>query len=53
MIGQILDVPVAQRVYGSLAAAVVAIANGADIIRTHDVQATADAIKIIRALEAT
>lgn len=52
MIGQILDAPVDQRVYGSLAAAVIAIAKGADIIRTHDVKATVDAIKVMRAIRA-
>ena len=46
MIGQILDVGVERRVYGSIAAAVFAVSKGADIIRAHDVQATVDAIKV-------
>ncbi len=50
MIGQILDVSVEKRVYGSVAAAIIAISNGADIIRAHDVQATVDAIKIYNAV---
>ena len=49
MIGQILDVGLEHRVYGSVAAAVIAISKGADIIRAHDVQATVDAIKIFKA----
>lgn len=49
MIGQILDVGVDHRVYGSVAAAIIAISKGADIVRAHDVQATVDAIKIYNA----
>ncbi len=36
-IGQVLDLPVAERVFGTAATCAVAIANGADIIRVHDV----------------
>ncbi|MCQ4153747.1 MAG: dihydropteroate synthase [Archaeoglobi archaeon] len=35
-----------ERLFGSLAATAVAVFNGADIIRTHDVMETLDAIKI-------
>lgn len=52
MIGAILDKPVDQRLYGSLAAAVVAVQNKARIIRVHDVGATVDAIKVAMAVEA-
>lgn len=52
MIGQILDVDLERRVHGSVAAAVIAIGKGADIIRAHDVQATVDAIKVITAIAA-
>ena len=38
-IGQLLGVPVAERLTGSLAAAAVAIQRGAHILRVHDVQA--------------
>lgn len=48
MIGQILDKPVEQRVYGSLAAAVLALSQGADILRVHDVAATVDVLKVWR-----
>nr|VFJ60009.1 MAG: Dihydropteroate synthase [Candidatus Kentron sp. FW]VFJ66526.1 MAG: Dihydropteroate synthase [Candidatus Kentron sp. FW] len=50
MIGTILDKPVAQRLAGSLAAALVAAAKGAAIVRVHDVGATVDAIKILNAV---
>jgi dihydropteroate synthase len=52
MIGQILDVGVEERVFGSVAAAIVAIGKGADIIRAHDVKATVDAIKVYTAIAA-
>jgi dihydropteroate synthase len=50
MIGQILDETVENRVYGSVAAEVIAVMRGADIIRSHDVNATKDAIKVIKAI---
>jgi len=50
MIGQILDVGVEQRVAGSVAAAVIAVSKGADIIRAHDVRATVDALKVFSAV---
>ncbi|KHN90378.1 dihydropteroate synthase [Pectobacterium actinidiae] len=49
MIGQILNVPPAQRVYGSVACAVIAAMQGAQIIRVHDVKETADAMRIVEA----
>ncbi len=45
-IGNILNASEENRVYGSIAAAVIAIANGAAIIRTHDVKATVDALQV-------
>ena len=39
-IGEVLDLPLEERLEGSLAAAAVAIFNGANIIRTHDVKET-------------
>lgn len=50
MLGLILDKPVDQRLYGSLAAAVIAAAAGASIIRVHDVAETRDAIAIVEAM---
>jgi dihydropteroate synthase len=48
MIGKILNVSDKSRDYGGLAAEVIAICNGAEIIRSHNVRATADAIKVIK-----
>ncbi len=51
MIGAILDnAPVDDRLYGSLAAAVLAIEKGASIIRVHDVRPTVDALKVANAV---
>jgi len=46
MIGNVINRPVDQRLAGTIAATSHAIANGASIIRSHDVAATMDAIKI-------
>ncbi len=51
MIGTILDKPVDQRLYGSIATAVIAAMQGADIVRVHDVAETVDAIAMVRALK--
>ncbi|HEZ3612276.1 TPA: dihydropteroate synthase [Neisseria meningitidis] len=40
----------AARVHGSVAAALAAVARGAQIVRVHDVKATADALKVWEAL---
>lgn len=50
MIGAILDKPVDQRLYGSIAGAVIAAMLGADIVRVHDAPETLDAISIVNAL---
>jgi dihydropteroate synthase len=50
MLGLILDKPVDQRKYGGIAAATIAALGGAAIIRTHDVLATVDAMKIVTAV---
>jgi dihydropteroate synthase len=52
MFGQLLGRPVAERAAGALAAAVVAAWQGARIIRTHDVRATMDALKVTAAARA-
>ncbi|WP_395374963.1 dihydropteroate synthase [Marinicella sp. W31] len=52
MIGQILDKPVDERLYGSLAAAQFAYLRGADIFRVHDVTATRDVLQTCAALVA-
>jgi len=50
MIGNILNKEVDERLFGSIACAVIAANNGARIIRVHDVSATVDAIKIVNAV---
>jgi len=47
MIGTLLgDKEVGERMIGSVTAALIAVENGADIIRTHDVAETRDALKV-------
>lgn len=50
-IGSILDKPVDERLYGSLALASLAVWHGASIIRVHDVGPTADTVKMIQAVK--
>jgi dihydropteroate synthase len=50
LIGNILNKPVTGRLYGSLALAVLAVSKGAAVIRTHDVAATVDALKMTDAV---
>lgn len=49
MIGKLTGRPVEQRMAGSIAAALYAIAQGARIVRVHDVAETVDAIKVWQA----
>jgi len=49
-IGGVLDLPVEERLEGSLAATVIGLLNGATLFRTHDVQATDRAIKMAQAI---
>ena len=51
MIGKVLDRPVGERLYGSLALAALAVAKGAQIIRVHDVAETVDVVRMIAAVE--
>ena len=51
MIGQTLGLPVDQRVSASIALALLAVKNGASIIRVHDVKATCDAVRMFEAVE--
>jgi dihydropteroate synthase len=51
MLGKILGRPVGERLYGSLALAVMAAMKGARIVRAHDVAATADALKTVAAIQ--
>ena len=49
MIGQITGRPAGQRMVGSVAAALVATAQGGRIVRVHDVAETIDALKVWQA----
>lgn len=51
MIGAVLDVPVEQRLIGSVAAALIAAQKGATIVRVHDVRETVQALKMWNAME--
>jgi dihydropteroate synthase len=50
MIGDLLNREVNERLAGSLAAAIVAIQQGANIIRVHDVQESVDVMNILKAV---
>ncbi|HFB4418389.1 TPA: dihydropteroate synthase [Neisseria gonorrhoeae] len=51
MIGELTgEADAAARVHGSVAAALASVARGAQIVRVHDVKATADALKVLEAL---
>lgn len=52
MIGGLAGRPVADRLASSVAAALACVANGARIVRVHDVAATVDAMKVWSALRA-
>jgi len=49
-IGEVLGKPANERLYGSLAAAAIAVHKGAHIIRTHDVPETSDVVKLAGAM---
>ncbi|HEV7714181.1 MAG TPA: dihydropteroate synthase [Steroidobacteraceae bacterium] len=51
MLGKILNRPAGERVYGSIALAVMAVLKGARIVRAHDVAATVDALKTVVAMQ--
>ena len=51
LIGKALGLPLAQRLYASLALASMAVQNGASIIRTHDVEATRDVIRMVEVVQ--
>jgi dihydropteroate synthase len=50
MLGMILDADVDERLFGSVAAAVLAQTQGAKIFRVHDVKPTVDALKVCQAV---
>jgi dihydropteroate synthase len=50
MLGNLLNCDVEQRLSGSLTAAIVALQQGASIIRVHDVSESVDALKVLKAV---
>ncbi len=50
MIGALLDVPVGERLAGSLAAATIAVWRGARVVRAHDVRETVQALRVCAAV---
>jgi len=50
MIGQLTGRPAGERLAGSVALAALAVAQGASIVRAHDVAATVDAVRIAAAM---
>ena len=50
MLGTITGRPVGERIHASVAAALLAVLNGARIVRVHDVAATRDALAVLDAL---
>ena len=51
MLGKLTRREPAERVYASVAAAMVAVQNGAQIVRVHDVAATRDALAVLHAVQ--
>jgi len=50
MIAKVLDLPLERRMIASVALAVVAVQNGADLVRAHDVGATCEAVRMAEAV---
>lgn len=46
LIGKLLDQPIADRLFGTLATHILSVAGGADIVRVHDVRAHVEACRI-------
>jgi dihydropteroate synthase len=51
-LGTITGRPVGERIHASVAAALLAVVNGARIVRVHDVAATRDALAVFEAMQA-
>lgn len=52
MLGQILNRGVSERLYGAIAATVFAVMRGVAMIRTHDIEQTVQAMRMVEALAA-
>ena len=51
IVGRLIGRPSGERIYGSVALAVMSVINGARIVRVHDVGATVDALKTVAAVQ--
>ena len=51
MIGQLLNVPVNERLAGSIVCATIAALKGAQIIRVHDVKESVQAVRVVTAMQ--
>lgn len=51
VLGQVLGDNQADRVSASIATSVIAVINGANVLRVHDVKATVDALKVVMAIQ--
>jgi len=49
-IGKILNAEVGQRLYGTISSCVLAVTNGAKILRVHDVRQVKEALKVLNAI---
>jgi dihydropteroate synthase len=49
-IGTVLDKPVDQRLVGTVASHMLALMNGADILRVHDVEEAVDTVMMFEAI---
>ncbi|MFT2092704.1 dihydropteroate synthase [Paraglaciecola sp. 2405UD69-4] len=52
MLGKLLNRDIEQRLAGGIAVATIAVQQGANIVRVHDVKETVDAVKVVAALNA-
>jgi dihydropteroate synthase len=50
VLGQVVGSSVGERVHASIAASVISVMKGANIVRVHDVKPTVDALKIVQAV---
>ena len=50
-IGHVLDRPVEQRAVGTMATVAVAVLNGANIVRVHDVEMAVDTVRMVDAIK--
>jgi len=53
MLGEIAGVPIEKRLVASIAMAMIAVMNGANIVRVHDVAETVQAMAVFKAVQAT